>query len=193
MPEFYTREKNESNDKKEDEKFDPTKTYLIWSAPARPYRKKHRSYYTTIAIIVILVILILFFIREFILICVVLALAFLTYVLGFVPPQNVKYRISAQGITVSQDEVFGPDDHFYFWADLDSFWFSEKEGFKILNILTNLRFPGKLIILINGEDQENIKKILARFIPYHEVAPKSIMDKWSEGLVKHFPLENPQS
>src|SRR5436309_2923458 len=70
------------------------KTLLSWEGAARPFRKKGRSYYTTLAIIVILVSLILLLFHEFLLIGTLLALTFVTYVLAFVPPTRVNYRIS---------------------------------------------------------------------------------------------------
>jgi len=112
------------------------------------------------------------------------AFAFVIYVLAFVPPEDIEYKISTQGVTIG--------DHFYFWTDLNSFWFSEKEGYKILNVLTNLRFPGQLIILIKDDHVEEIKKVIARYLPFHEIAPKNLMDSWAQSLQKHFPLENPQ-
>ena len=158
------------------------KTLLSWQAPARPFRKKDRSYYTTLAIIVILVVLILFLFNEFLLIATLLALTFVTYVLAFVPPTRVDYRISTQGITIGED--------FYFWHFLDSFWFKEKEKYKVLHIQTRLRFPAQLMLVLEGIDQEKIKKTVARFLPFHEVPYRSWMEKWSDSLQKNFPLEN---
>lgn len=158
------------------------KTLLSWEAPSRPFRKKDRSYYTTTAIIVILVILIAFLAKEFLLIGALLSLTFVAYVLAFVPPHNVKYRISTQGVTISED--------FYFWHFLDAFWFKEKEGQPILIIQTRIRFPGQLMLVLGDQDEEKVKKIVARFLPYVEVPYKSWMEKWSEGLQKNFPLEN---
>jgi hypothetical protein len=43
---------------------------------------------------------------------------------------------------------------------------------------------------LGSEDEEKIKKLVARFLPYVEVPYKSWMEKWSESLQKHFPLEN---
>lgn len=163
---------------------DPVKTYLTWTAASRPYRKKDRSYFTTVAIIVILLILISILAREFLLVGVLLAFAFVTYVLGFVPPEDVEYKISGQGVTIG--------GHFYFWDDLDSFWFSEKEGQRILHVLTHLRFPAQLMVVLGSASEEEVKKIIARFLPFHEIPPTTLMDKWAEGLQKHFPLENPQ-
>lgn len=158
------------------------RTLLSWEAPSRPFRKKDRSFYTTLAIIVILLVLILLLAREFLLIGAILSVVFVTYVLAFVPPHNIRYRISTQGVIIGED--------FYFWHFLDSFWFKEKEGQKILIIQTRIRFPGQLMLVLGGTDEEKVKKIVARFLPYVEVPYKSWMEKWSEGLQKNFPLEN---
>ena len=158
------------------------RTLLSWEAASRPFKKKDRSYYTTIAILVILVCLIAFLFREFLLMGTLLALAFVSYVLAFVPPHDIKYRVSTQGITIGED--------FYFWHFLDAFWFKEKEGQKILIIQTRFRFPGQLMLVLGMQDEEKMKKTVARFLPFVEVPYRSWMEKWSEGLQKNFPLEN---
>ena len=158
------------------------RTLLSWEAPSRPFRKKDRSYYTTIAILVILLVLIALLMREFLLIAVLLSLAFVSYVLAFVPPAHLAYRISTQGVTIGED--------FYFWHFLDAFWFKEKDGHKVLHIQTRLRFPAQLMLVLEGHDEEKIKKIVSRFLPYVEVPYKSWMEKWTEGMQKNFPLEN---
>ena len=158
------------------------RTLLSWEGSSRPFRKKDRSYYTTIAVLVILLVLIAFLLREFLLIGVLLALAFVSYVLAYVPPGHTKYRISTQGIIIGED--------FYFWHFLDSFWFKEKDGSKVLHIVTRLRFPAQLMLVLPNQDVEKVKKIIAKFLPYVEVPYKSWMEKWSEGLQKPFPLEN---
>lgn len=161
------------------------KTLLSWEAPSRPFRKRDRSYYTYSALIVVVICLILFFARQFLLMGTVLSLTFVAYVLAFVPPHNIKYRISTQGITIGED--------FYFWHFLDSFWFKEKEKSKVLHIQTRLRFPAQLMLVLEGQDEEKVKKLVARFLPYVEVPYRSWMEKWSEGLQRNFPLENPHS
>ncbi|OGE28312.1 hypothetical protein A2867_04845 [Candidatus Daviesbacteria bacterium RIFCSPHIGHO2_01_FULL_40_11] len=172
-PEFFTPKMMEAEE---------IKTLMSWQAPARPFRKKDRSYYTTIAILAILLIMIAFLAQEFLLIGVILSFTFVAYVLAFVPPKEITYTISTQGITVGED--------FYFWHFLDSFWFKEKDGSKVLYIQTMLRFPVQLMLVLREEDEEKVKKIVARFLPFHEKPYKSWMEKWSESLQKHFPLEN---
>ncbi len=162
---------------------EPIQTLLSWRAPARPFRKKDRSYYTTVAILLVLVSLIALLAGERLLIGVLLALGFMIYVLNFIPPEELDYKITDQGITIG--------DHFYHWQELDSFWISEKDGFKLLNILTHLRFPGMLILPLGEIDLDELKRVCAKFLPFQEIAPKNILDKWSESLQKHFPLENP--
>ena len=166
-----------------DQHYNPIQTLLSWRAPARPYRKKDRSYYTTVALLIVLISLIAFFAGEKLLIGVILAIGFVVYVLNFVPPEEVENRISTQGITIG--------DHFYHWQELDSFWIEQKDGHSILSVLTLLRFPGLLMLLLDNIDPEEVKTTCARFLPFHEIAPKSMVQKWSESLQKNFPLENP--
>lgn len=172
-PDFFTPKMGEAEE---------IKTLFSWEAPSRPFKKKDRSYYTTIAIIAVLLVLIAFMAQEFLLIGVILSFAFVTYVLAFVPPHKINYHISTQGITIGED--------FYFWHFLDSFWFKEKDGLKVLHVQTLLRFPTQLMLVLGKEDEERIKKMVARFLPFHEKPYKSLMEKWAEGLQKHFPLEN---
>ena len=47
------------------------------------------------------------------------------------------------------------------------------------------------MLVLGPQSEEEIKKVAAHFLPYHEIAPKSLMEKWGESLTKHFPLENP--
>lgn len=163
--------------------YDPVRTLISWKAPSRPYRKKERSYYTTVALLIVLVSMIAFFWGERLLIGALLALGFLVYVLNFTPPQDIEYKVSTQGITIG--------DHFYHWEELDSFWFSKKEGQNIFNVLTKFRFPGLLMLVMGDTPEEELKTVTARYLPFHEIAPKSTLEKWSESLQKNFPLETP--
>lgn len=190
MPKFFeNHDKAYESDNPEQEHFSPkmgeageVKTLLSWEAAARPFRPKDRSFYTTVAIIVTLLSMIAFFASEFLLIAVILSVTFVAYVLAYIPPNNVTYKISTQGIIIG--------DHFYFWHDLDSFWLKEKEGHKVLFIQTLLGFPGQLMLVLGDNKEEEVKNIVARFLPFHEIPHTTMLDRWAEGLQKHFPLEN---
>lgn len=190
MPKFFQPE-NPPHHQEEvsEEHFSPkiseageVKTILSWEAPARPFRPKDKSFYITVAILVTLLMLIAFLFQEFLLMGVILALAFVSYVLAFVPPNDIRYKISTQGVTIG--------DHFYFWHELASFWFKEKEAHKVLFIQTYLRFPGQLMLVLGDQSQEEVQKQVAKFLPFHEIPKTTVFDKWTESLQKHFPLEN---
>jgi hypothetical protein len=181
MPKFYKTDLLSSKDDSDDDY--AVKTWIEWDAPSRPFRRKNRSFYTTVIIIVALISVIAILAGEYLLIGVLLAFVFLVYVLNFVEPGTIHNKITSEGVTIGE--------HFYHWNELDSFWFSEKEGHKMLNIVTNLRFPGMLIIVLGSADLEEVKKVCIKYLPFHEIVPKTLMDKWSDSLQKHFPLENP--
>jgi hypothetical protein len=166
------------------EDYDPVRTLLEWKAPSRPHRKRDRSFYTTVAILIILIGAIAFlFLQDYLLIGALFAFGFVVYVLNFVEPSDVEYKLSTQGVTI--------DAHFYHWEELDSFWFNKKDNQTLLNILTHYRFPAVLILVLDHEGEEEVKRLVARYLPFHEIAPKSTFDKWTESLQKHFPLETP--
>lgn len=160
------------------------KTLFSWTAPSRPHRKRSRSYYTTIFILITLTCLIAFLFGEKLFIGALLAFTFVVYVLAFIPPNEIEYKISTQGITIG--------DHFYHWQELDSFWITEKDGFKILYIPTYMYFPSVLMLVLANVNEEEVKKTVVRFLPFQEIAPKSTFEKWADNLQKHFPLEAPQ-
>ena len=159
-------------------------TLLTWHATSRPHRKRDRSFYITVATLIILIAMIALLAGEKMLVAVLFALMFLVYVLNFIEPGEIDYKLSTQGVTV--------DNHFYHWQELDSFWFEHKDGYNVLHILTQLRFPGVLMLVLSPTiNEDEVKKTVARFLPFHEIAPKSVLDKWAESLQKYFPLENP--
>lgn len=157
-------------------------TLIAWTAPSRPFRKRDRSYFSSIAVIVVLLVLISLLIQEPLLAGAMIALAFLAYVLNLIPPDNVEFKISTQGVTSGE--------HFYHWNSLDNFWITGIETERILHIKTLMRFPGELILTLGDQDEDKIKKTIAKYLPFQEIPPKGLLDNWSLWLQKQFPLEN---
>ena len=58
------------------DELDPVRELLSWQAPSRPFRKRDRSFYTTVAVLIILVSLIALLANQIMLIGVLLALLF---------------------------------------------------------------------------------------------------------------------
>lgn len=154
---------------------------LSWKSPSRPFKKREKEFFTTIGAIVFLLAVILVFIKEFLLIGAILALAFVAYVLATVPPEEVEHKITSLGL-----ESAG---HFYKWEELLGFWFGEKWGQPVLLVATRLRFPGRLIILTGGQDQEKIKVALSKYLNFRERPEKNWMDDAAKWLAEKVPLE----
>ena len=166
-----------------EDKDDPLRTLISWKAMSRPYKKRNRSFYTTVAILVVLFSPIALFLGGKTLFLALAALGFVVYIFNLVPPEEIDYKLSTQGLTIG--------DHFYHWQEMDSFWVTQKDHNKMLNILTRFKFPMVLMVILDPAQEEKIKRVAAEYLPFHEIVPKSIMEKWAEGLQKHFPLENP--
>lgn len=165
------------------EKVDATgkevKDLISWVSPSRVFRKRDKSWFTNVAILVLLLIVILLFVREFIPITVVLAIAFVYYVLATVPPDDIEHKITTQGITSSR--------HSYLWSELVDFWFTTKHDQKILNVGTKLRYPGRIIILLGEQNLENLQNILSNYIPFRELPKTSWLDKIADALSRRLP------
>lgn len=154
---------------------------LEWESLSRPFKKRNRQYYSTGIIITILICMILFFAQQFLPIAVVVAVAFLAYVLSVVPPGVVKHSITTYGIRVDTQ-------HLYYWEELGRYWFSEKYGEKILHIEVG-RFPWRLTLLLGKVTQETMDDILSEVL-LNQKPPLTTMEKASEWLQAKIPLDN---
>lgn len=160
------------------------KLLIEWIAPSRPYKKRDREFYTTIAIIVFLVSLILFFAGQFLFIAVVVSLAFVAYVLNTVPPEKIHNAITNFGIRTG--------DNLFYWEELGRFWFTTQHKTPIMHVETARAFPGVLVLLIEGVDQEEVKKVMLKYTVFEK--PKDTwLDNAAKWLQEKFPLEKAES
>lgn len=156
------------------------KTLLKWTAPVRPFKKRDREYYTTIAAIVFLLAVILLFLKEWLLIAVMVALMFVAYVLATVAPESVEHELNTRGILTG--------GKLYKWEDIVRFWFTKKWHETILHLDTKLKFPGRLMLLLGDQDEETVKEIIAKHVQF-EVPEKTFMDRSAAWLSAKIPLE----
>lgn len=164
---------------------EPLKTLLEWSSPARTFKARDKEFFRTIASLLILIVVILFFAQQFMLILAIVATAFLAYVLNTVPPDTISHKITTQGIVTAA--------HSHSWKELKNFFFSEKYGQKVLNIDTTAKFPGRLMLLLGSQDQNQIKEILSKYLLYKETPPITWLDRASAWLSEKVPLEKSPS
>jgi len=159
---------------------EPLKDLLAWKAPARPFKPRNREYYTTIAAIVFLLAIILLFMREWVLIGVIISMSFVAYVLSSVPPEEIENKITTRGLVSGGKR--------YDWNLLYRFWFTQKWGNEILNIETKLAFPRRLMFIVDKSAKEKIKSLVEKYLIF-EKPEKTFMDKASAWLQAKVPLE----
>ena len=150
------------------------KTLFTWKSPSHVFVQRDKRWYTQTALLVILLVLILFVFNQYLLMATILAITFVVYVAASIKPEEVDHRITNLGVESLK--------HRYLWDELEDFWFSRRHGQEILNIETNITYPGRLTLLASTKDKEKIKKILIDYLPYLEQPKENIFDKVSEKL-----------
>lgn len=155
------------------------KTLLKWESASRPFKRRDTKYFINLGIIIFVLAAILLFVQEFLLIGVLLALLFVSYVLGTVEPEKMDHKITNQGLTTGNRS--------YLWNELSDFWFTEKYGEVVLNVGTKIRFPARLLVLVPFMDRDKVKEILVEYLPFREVAPTSWMDQTVDWVTAKLP------
>lgn len=158
-------------------KREPERDLVIWTAPARPFKRYGRKFYVTVFSIVGIISIILFVAEGIMPIILLISLIFLFYVLSTVPPENIEYKITNKGIKVAGKETS--------WQYIARFCFSSKTGSEILTFDTTT-FPGKMELVINSDVKDRLKKEISAYVPYEEIPP-SALDKVTDWIVKKLP------
>ena len=158
------------------------RTLLEWTSPSRIFVPKGKQYFSNLGLIILIAGIVLIFFKEFTIIVVILALAFVSYAFSTVPPENLSHKITTQGLVSGE--------HSYLWKDLKSFWVSDINGVSVLQIDTNLRFPGRLFLLTEKPaDKESIVKTLSQYLPYIQQPKESVIDTIAEKAGKALNLK----
>jgi hypothetical protein len=157
------------------------KILIEWTAPSRPYKIRSREFYTTILSIAFLLGVILLLLKEFLLIGVIMAFAFLSYVLATYKPDDAKHQITTGGIRT--------DGKLWQWDQFTNFWLKKQWDQEVIICKTVTALPGVILLVVDPHKRENILKIIGEKIPL--VKPTdSFVDKASKWLGNKIPLEN---
>jgi hypothetical protein len=155
-------------------------TLLVWSAPSRLFKKHTKEYFTTIVAIAFLLVTILVVMQEWLLIMVIVALVFVSYVMGSVAPEMVEHKITNRGLETGGKK--------YSWRDISRFWLETKWNQKVMYVDTRVKFPRRLMLLFDKAGENRIKEIMLKYLPLDEPEP-SWMDNASRWLSQKIPLE----
>ena len=80
---------------------EPEKDLVIWTAPARPFKRRGRQFYVTVFAIAGIVSLILFLAEGIMPVILIISLVFLYYVLSTVQPEDIEYKVTTKGIRIA--------------------------------------------------------------------------------------------
>lgn len=159
----------------------PDKILIEWSAPARPYKERTREFYSTILSLAFLLGVILLLLKEFLLIGVIMAFAFLSYVLATHKPETVAHQLTESGIIT--------DNKLTKWDELTHFWLKKQWDQEVVFCKTIKPIPGVILLVLDPTHKESIVKTLADHLP--ELPPSdSFVDRASNWLGQKIPLEN---
>jgi hypothetical protein len=174
VPEIYSssEDKNSATDPKK-----PEKELFAWAAPSRPFKRRDREFYVTIIAIAFIIGLILFFVEGVMPVILIISLIFLFYVLSTVEPESIIYKITNKGINVAGRETT--------WEFLSRFWFSKRFNSTLL-VFETTRIPGRLELVVNASDKDDLRKVISKYISEEE-APPSFLDKSANWFSKRLP------
>lgn len=181
--ETYTQQQQQEHHEKRHSYYE-VKTLLAWHAPGRPFQQHSRQYYMSLLLIVLLLEVLAFLFSQYPLMALIASFGFVFFALSSVPPHDVLYRISNEGITV--------EDYSYIWEELYDFYFKRRGNIDVLHLRTRAFLPGEITITLGQITKDHIRSILLQYLPYREVVKPSLLEKWGDWLVKTFPLEKPQ-
>lgn len=161
-------------------------TLLSWKGPSHPFKKRTKMFYQTILALTFLFVVIVFFLHEFLLIGVILSVAFVVYVISSMPPVEVEHTITPLGV-----EHAG---HLFRWNELAAFWFEKKWDYTILIIQTRIPFPSQVRAVLTEESPKGkVEDIVGRYLFHIEKPPRTVVDRFSDWLGEKIPLEKETS
>ena len=156
---------------------EPERDLVIWTAPARPFKRRDRQFYVTTFAIAGIVSLILFLAEGIMPVILIISLVFLYYVLSTVQPEDIEYKITTKGIKIANKLTE--------WQYLNRYWFAKRFDNELM-IIDTVRLPGRIEFVINADIKEKLKKEISAYIPYEEVSPATL-DKVTNWFAAKLP------
>lgn len=157
------------------------KVLVEWSSPARPFKERTREFYTTILSLAFLLGVILLLLKEFLLIGVIMAFAFLSYVLATHKPENVTHQITETGIMT--------DNKLYKFDELTQYWISKQWDQEVVMVKTLRTIPGLLVMVLPTTHKASVLKAFEGKL-VNEKPADSFVDRASSWLGNKIPLES---
>jgi hypothetical protein len=159
----------------------PESEIYTWKAPSRVFKRRSREFYSTVGALVLLLSVILFFAKEFLLIGVILAMGFVSYVLASVPPETIEHTFTNKGIRT--------DNKLFPWGELGRYWWGEKWKQEYVTIEAPGKVPGILILVLGEGGKNTIDETIKKYL-INEKPPATWFDNAAKWLQEKVPLES---
>jgi hypothetical protein len=156
---------------------EPEKDLVVWTAPARLFKRRGRQFYVTVFAIAGIVSLILFLAEGIMPVILIVSLVFLYYVLSTVQPENIEYKVTTKGIRIANKLTE--------WQSLNRYRFSKRFDNNLMIIDTSF-IPGRIELIINPGIKDQLKKEISAYIPYEEV-PAGAIDRATNWFAEKMP------
>ncbi len=141
-----------------------------WESYERPQKKWSKEFYSSVIVMAFLASIILYFIEGIMPVLVIWAMVFMLWAMSRTEPRLEKYAISSWGLKTKERT--------YRFEEMTNFWFETKWGGRLMRI--NLaRIPWHIVIVINAETEDKIRKLMLQYVPYEEP-----VITWIDRLVK---------
>jgi hypothetical protein len=156
---------------------------MAWKSLARPERQGiNRKFMRTGIVIGLVVALFLALMQEFFLILVVASIVFFAYILINSPIEMHDHEISTHGIK-TQGQMF-------YWYELTRFFFTTNADSHVLAVDTFDKLPSRLYLLYAPDQEQKLKEICEKYIPYLEKEPLTSLDKAYSKVLGKFNFGN---
>ena len=146
-------------------KREPERVVLSWTAPARPFKRRNREFYVTIIAMASVVGLVMFIAEGAMPVILLASLVFLFYVLSTVEPENIEYFITNRGIKIGDKTTE--------WDFIIKYWFGKRFDTNLLVLETSF-LPGRLELVVNPENVDDVRKAFSKFLPEEEAKPTKL-------------------
>src|SRR3972149_5481844 len=157
------------------------KAIISWKSPERIFKARSKKYFTKVALYAFIFILLAIAVGEYFLVGVIIAVAFVVYVLATAAPATIEHKITNMGI-ISGGRAF-------LWEELDSFWFDKKGDDRLLLVQTNLHFPTRLIMILTTISDRTLLDVVEKHIHFHHAPVHTLFDKWAHTLQKRINFD----
>ena len=157
------------------------KSIVSWKSPERIFKARSQKYFVKVALYSLVFILAAIAFGEYFLVGVIIAVAFVVYVLATAEPQVIEHKITNMGI-ISGGRAF-------LWEELDSFWFDKKGDDRLLLVQTNLHFPTRLIMILTSVSERTLLDVMEKHLHFHHAPVHTLFDKWAQTLQKRINLD----